>query len=147
MPCRTIRKTNIAHHFVLVCFASVRLICRSFDSFSSRAYCCIRLRRAFHNLLRPVVQETVLTCKTQVLGLIAALVGGRPGMVSGAAGVVVVPLAPMIAAHGVSYVMPTMLLVAAIEMMVSVLKLGRFVNVVSDSVLKGFLNGERNVLI
>lgn len=68
-------------------------------------------------------------------------------MVSGAAGVVVVPLAPMIAAHGVSYVMPTMLLVAAIEMMVSVLKLGRFVNVVSDSVLKGFLNGERDMLI
>lgn len=76
-----------------------------------------------------------------ILGLISAIIGGRSGLIAGAAGVVAVPLAPLIAQHGVAYMFPTVMLAALIEGTASLLKAGRLISLVTDSVMKGFLNG------
>lgn len=76
-----------------------------------------------------------------VLGLVAPLLGGRPGVIMGAAGVVVVPLAPLIKAHGVKAMAPCLLVAAALEAAFGVLKLGKLIDLVSPAVMAGFLNG------
>ena len=82
-----------------------------------------------------------------VLGFVCAVVGGRPGLIAGSAGVVVVPLAPLIMTHGVAYMTPCLILAAAIEAAFAALQLGRFVSVVDDNVMNGFLNGLGCLLI
>eukprot|EP00613_Pedinella_sp_CCMP2098_P065204 CAMPEP_0171972100 /NCGR_PEP_ID=MMETSP0993-20121228/221085_1 /TAXON_ID=483369 /ORGANISM="non described non described, Strain CCMP2098" /LENGTH=504 /DNA_ID=CAMNT_0012622577 /DNA_START=21 /DNA_END=1535 /DNA_ORIENTATION=+ len=77
-----------------------------------------------------------------VLGLVSASVGGIPGLIAGAAGVVVVPLAPLLAAHGVGFMGPTVVLAALIELTFGLAKIGgKLVSAVDDNVLSGFLNG------
>lgn len=59
-----------------------------------------------------------------VLGAVSAAVGGRPGLITGAAGVVVVPLAPLIAAHGQAYMAPAVVLATVIIGLCAILRLG-----------------------
>jgi len=82
-----------------------------------------------------------------VLGAVSTGVGGRPGLIAGAAGVVVVPLAPLIASHGQVYMAPTVVLAALMIAAFGALKLGRLVDLVTDNVMKGFLNGLGCLLI
>ncbi|CAM9516634.1 unnamed protein product, partial [Heterosigma akashiwo] len=76
-----------------------------------------------------------------VLGVVSSLLRGRPGLISGAAGVVVVPLAPLVASHGTQYMAAAVMLSAAMQAVFGALKLGRFISVISDPVMSGFLNG------
>lgn len=76
-----------------------------------------------------------------VLGLAAPLLGSRPGVISGAAGVVAVPLGPLVAAQGPAVITLVTLLAAIIEALFGLLKLGKLVNLVSPTVMSGFLNG------
>lgn len=76
-----------------------------------------------------------------LLGIASAVFGGCPGLISGAAGVVVVPLAPLIATHGVAYMFPAVMLAASIQLACAALKAGKLVELVDDNVMKGFLNG------
>lgn len=82
-----------------------------------------------------------------ILGLISTGVGGAPGLIAGAAGVVAVPLAPLIANHGVAFMGPTVFLAAAAQLIFGVLKLGRLVDLVDDNIMSGFLNGLGLLLI
>merc|ERR1712190_473173 len=50
-----------------------------------------------------------------VMGVTAPLLGSRPGVISGTAAVVIVPLSAMTAAHGIDYIAPVILLAATIE--------------------------------
>ena len=76
-----------------------------------------------------------------VLGAVVAGVGGRPGLIAGAAGVVAVPLAPLVAAHGPEYLAPAVLLSAALQMGFAASRQSRLVDLITPAVMAGFLNG------
>ncbi|KJD31969.1 sulfate permease [Tamlana nanhaiensis] len=90
-----------------------------------------------------------------IIGLITAIFGGRPGLISGAAGAVAVIFVHMIAeGHtkgmlmdtpienmGFFYLMACVILMGIIQILAGVLKLGRFVRLIPHPVMMGFVNG------
>ncbi len=76
-----------------------------------------------------------------LMGLITAVLGGRPGMVSGGAGATVVVLIALAATHGIEYLFAAVVLAGLLQLLVGLLKLGKFVRLIPHPVLYGFLNG------
>lgn len=90
-----------------------------------------------------------------IVGLITAVFGGRPGLISGAAGAVAVIFVDLISkGHdkgllfdapidnmGYFYLLATVILMGFIQVGAGVLKLGRFVRLIPHPVMMGFVNG------
>jgi SulP family sulfate permease len=76
-----------------------------------------------------------------MVGLIAATFGGRPGMISGATGAVAVVIAPLVASHGVEYLFAAIILAGIIQIIVGLLRWGKFIRLVPHPVMLGFVNG------
>jgi len=72
---------------------------------------------------------------------ITALVGGRPGMISGAAGSMAVVIVALVAQHGLQYFLATVVLSGVIMLLFGVLRLGKLVSMVPHPVMLGFVNG------
>lgn len=75
------------------------------------------------------------------VGLVAAIFGGRPGMISGATGAIAVVIVSLAYSHGVEYVFATVVLAGIIQMLAGVLRLGKFIRLVPHPVMFGFVNG------
>jgi len=75
------------------------------------------------------------------IGLIAALLGGRPGMISGATGAMAVVVVGLVAIHGVEYLFPTVMLCGLLQLLAGVARMGVLVRMVPHSVMLGFVNG------
>ncbi|OEY71951.1 SulP family inorganic anion transporter [Salegentibacter salarius] len=76
-----------------------------------------------------------------VVGLVTAVLGGRPGMISGATGAVAVVIVALAISHGPEYVFATVVLAGLIQVLAGVLKLGKLIRLVPHSVIFGFVNG------
>jgi len=76
-----------------------------------------------------------------IVGLITALIGGRPGMISGATGALAVVMVALVAQHGVEYLFATVVLMGLMQIAAGVLKLGKFIRLVPHPVMLGFVNG------
>ncbi|MBY6202472.1 SulP family inorganic anion transporter [Maritalea mobilis] len=76
-----------------------------------------------------------------IVGLITALIGGRPGMISGATGALAVVMVSLVAEHGVEYLFATVVLMGIIQIAAGVFKLGKFIRLVPHPVMLGFVNG------
>ncbi|MEZ5016933.1 MAG: SulP family inorganic anion transporter [Flavipsychrobacter sp.] len=76
-----------------------------------------------------------------MMGIVTAIFGGRPGMISGATGAVAVVIVTLAARHGVEYVFAAVVLAGLIQMLVGFLKLGKFIRLVPHPVMFGFVNG------
>lgn len=76
-----------------------------------------------------------------IMGLIASIFGGRPGLISGGAGATVVVLIALMKSHGIEYVFAAVALTGIIQMLVGVFKLGKFIRLVPQPVMYGFVNG------
>lgn len=76
-----------------------------------------------------------------LMGIITAIFGGRPGMVSGGAGATIIVMISLIAMYGIEYLFAAVVLAGIIQVLVGVLKLGRFVRFIPQPVMYGFLNG------
>jgi len=76
-----------------------------------------------------------------IIGLCAAIFGGRPGMISGAAGSIAVVLVALVAKYGVEYLFATVVVMGIIQILVGVFKLGKFARMIPHSVMLGFVNG------
>lgn len=76
-----------------------------------------------------------------MVGLITAIVGGRPGMISGATGALAVVMVSLVARHGVEYLFATVVLMGALQITAGLLKLGKFIRMVPYPVMLGFVNG------
>ncbi len=76
-----------------------------------------------------------------VLGIVTAVLGGRPGMISGATGAVAVVFASLSLSHGVEYVFATVILAGIIQVTAGLLRLGKFMRLVPHPVIFGFVNG------
>lgn len=76
-----------------------------------------------------------------IMGIVTAFFGGRPAMVSGGAGATVITLIALNATYGEQYIFATVVLAGIFQIIVGVFKLGRFVRLIPQSVMYGFLNG------
>lgn len=76
-----------------------------------------------------------------VMGLVTAILGGRPGMISGATGAVAVVIVALAVSHGPEYVFATVILAGLIQILAGVLRLGKLIRLVPHSVIFGFVNG------
>ena len=76
-----------------------------------------------------------------IVGLITALIGGRPGMISGATGALAVVMVALVAQHGVEYLFATVVLMGLIQILVGIMKWGKFIRLVPHPVMLGFVNG------
>ena len=76
-----------------------------------------------------------------IVGLITAILGGRPGMISGATGALAVVMVSLVAQHGVEYLFATVVLMGLIQIGAGVFKLGKFIRLVPHPVMLGFVNG------
>ncbi len=76
-----------------------------------------------------------------VMGLVTSILGGRPGMISGATGAVAVVLISLVVSHGVEYVFATVILAGLLQVGAGVARLGKFMRLVPTPVIMGFVNG------
>ncbi len=76
-----------------------------------------------------------------IICTLTALFGGRPGMISGAAGSMAVVIVALVAEHGVQYFFATVVLAGLVMMTFGLLRLGKLVRMVPHSVMIGFVNG------
>jgi SulP family sulfate permease len=76
-----------------------------------------------------------------IVGLITAVFGGRPGMISGATGALAVVMVSLVASHGVEYLFATVVLMGLIQIAAGVFRLGKFIRLVPHPVMLGFVNG------
>ena len=76
-----------------------------------------------------------------MVGLITAVIGGRPGMISGATGALAVVMVSLVAMHGVEYLFATVVLMGIIQVLAGWLHLGKFIRMVPHPVMLGFVNG------
>ena len=76
-----------------------------------------------------------------LVGLITALIGGRPGMISGATGALAVVMVALVAQHGVEYLFATVVLMGILQVIAGVMHWGKFIRLVPHPVMLGFVNG------
>ena len=76
-----------------------------------------------------------------IMGLITAIFGGRPGLISGGAGATVIVLIALMNSHGLEYVFAAVAMAGIIQIIVGLLKLGKFIRLVPQPVMFGFVNG------
>ena len=76
-----------------------------------------------------------------IMGLVTAIFGGRPGMISGGAGATVIVLIALMKSNGLEYVFAAVALAGIIQIIIGVFKLGKFIRLVPHPVMFGFVNG------
>lgn len=76
-----------------------------------------------------------------IMGLVTAVLGGRPGLVSGGAGATVIVLIALMKTQGIEYVFAAVALAGVIQILVGLFRLGKFVRLVPQPVMFGFVNG------
>lgn len=76
-----------------------------------------------------------------IMGLVTAIFGGRPGMVSGGAGATVIVLIALMQSHGLEYVFAAVALAGVLQIVIGVFKWGKFIRLVPRPVMFGFVNG------
>ncbi len=75
------------------------------------------------------------------IGLVTSILGGRPGMISGATGAIAVVIVALAKSHGVEYIFATVVLAGIIQVTAGLLRLGKFIRLVPHPVMFGFVNG------
>ena len=75
------------------------------------------------------------------IGLVTSIIGGRPGMISGATGAIAVVIGTLVAQHGVEYLFAAVVMTGVIQISMGLLKMGKFIRLVPHPVFLGFVNG------
>jgi len=76
-----------------------------------------------------------------VMGLVTSILGGRPGMISGATGAVAVVIVSLAKSHGVEYIFATIILAGVLQSAAGFLRLGKLMRLVPQPAILGFVNG------
>ena len=76
-----------------------------------------------------------------LVGLVTAVLGGRPGMISGATGALAVVMVALVAEHGVEYLFATVVLMGVLQIFAGLMQWGKFIRLVPHPVMLGFVNG------
>jgi len=78
---------------------------------------------------------------TFIMGLITAVFGGRPGMISGAAGALAVNMGPLVKDYSIEHLYMSLIICGAIQIFCGFLHLGKLVRLIGEPVMIGFVNG------
>ena len=76
-----------------------------------------------------------------IVGLVTAVMGGRPGMISGATGALAVVMVALVLEHGVQYLFATVVLMGILQLIAGALRWGKFIRMIPHPVMLGFVNG------
>ena len=76
-----------------------------------------------------------------IVCLITAIWGGRPGMISAAAGSLAVVMVHLVVTHGAEYLFATVVLMGLLQLAFGLFRLGKFIRMVPYPVMLGFVNG------
>ena len=82
-----------------------------------------------------------------VICLVTAILGGRPGMISGATGAMGVVVVSLVAEHGIGHLFPAVVLCGLLQVAVGALRLGKLIRIVPHPVMLGFVNGLAVVIL
>jgi len=82
-----------------------------------------------------------------IMCLVAAVLGGRPGMISGATGAMAVVVVGLIGNYGIGYLFPAVVLCGLIQLAVGFGRLGKLIRIVPHPVMLGFVNGLAVVIL
>lgn len=86
------------------------------------------------------VDPTVSLIASVVLCLGMSFLGGRPAMVTAAAGSVALVIGPMVHQHGVEYILPAVLLAGVIQIVFGLTGMARLMRFIPHTVMTGFVN-------
>ncbi len=75
-----------------------------------------------------------------VIACVIAFAGGRPAMISAATAATAVVMVDLVRVHGVQYLFAATILMGVFQIIAGLLKLGRLMRFVSQSVMTGFVN-------
>ncbi|WP_301420744.1 SulP family inorganic anion transporter [Mammaliicoccus lentus] len=75
-----------------------------------------------------------------IIATTTSIVGGRPAMISGAAGAVALIVTPLVQNYGVEYLFAATILMGIIQLILGILKIGRLMKFIPRSVMIGFVN-------
>ena len=81
------------------------------------------------------------------LCLITGILGGRPGMISGATGAMAVAIVSLVSVYGVKYLFATVVLTGILQALIGLFRLGKFIRIMPKSVMIGFVNGLAIVIL
>jgi SulP family sulfate permease len=84
-----------------------------------------------------------------MMGLVTSVIGGRPGMISGATGATAIVMVSLVKigtdmggeGAGLQYLFATLLLVGLLQILAGVFRFGKFVRLIPHPVMMGFVNG------
>ena len=76
-----------------------------------------------------------------IVGLVTAVIGGRPGMISGATGALAVVMVSLVSTYGVEYLFATVVLMGILQLAAGIFRFGKFIRLVPHPVMLGFVNG------
>ncbi len=82
-----------------------------------------------------------------IICLITSVLGGRPGMISGATGAMGVVVVSLVANYGIGYLFPAVVLCGVFQITIGLLRLGKFIRIVPHPVMLGFVNGLAVVIL
>lgn len=86
------------------------------------------------------VDPKVSLIASVVLCLAMSVFGGRPAMVTAAAGSVALVIGPMVHQHGVQYILPAVILAGLIQILFGALGMARLMRFIPQAVMTGFVN-------
>lgn len=89
----------------------------------------------------------MLSLQTAVMMGLAAAIFTRPGMINSSTAPISIVMAPLIAMHGLEYLFAAVILMGIIQLLIGVLKLGKYARMVPYPVMLGFLNGLSIVIL
>lgn len=76
-----------------------------------------------------------------ILGIVLSFIGGRPGLISGAAGSVAVIFVPLVLKYGVEYLFFAVILMGIIQFLFGILNFSKYSTIIPKAVMLGFVNG------
>ncbi len=76
-----------------------------------------------------------------IICLLTAILGGRPGMISGATGALAVVMTSLVVTHGIEYLFATVVLMGLLQVTAGIFRLGKFIRLIPHPVMLGFVNG------
>ncbi|WP_321276689.1 SulP family inorganic anion transporter [Thiomicrorhabdus indica] len=76
-----------------------------------------------------------------IVGMITAIFGGRPGMITAAAGSLAVVMMHLVMEHSAAYLFLAVIMMGVFQIIIGIMKWGRFIRMVPSSVMLGFVNG------
>ncbi len=87
------------------------------------------------------VDPMIAIYTTIILGMVTALVGGRPAMITAATGAVASIFVAMVSDYGIEYLFLAVILSGLFQIIFSLLNIGKLVRLISTPIMLGFLNG------